>query len=88
MNAERQAAYRARRAAQKETTWTWPPKPGYRRWDAMIWQACTLLETVTAEMDDYYEERAERWKESERGEDFTERRESIEEVVTLLRDLP
>ena len=54
----------------------------------MIRQAGALLETITVEMDAYYEERTESWKESERGENFTERLESIEEILTLIRDLP
>lgn len=54
----------------------------------MVGQAFTLLETITVEMEAYYEERTEGWQNSERGESFTERMESIEEVVTLLRDLP
>jgi hypothetical protein len=53
----------------------------------MIRQAQTLLETITVEMDAYYEERSESWKDSERGENLTERLESIEEIVTLIRDL-
>ena len=47
-----------------------------------------MLEAITAQMDAYYEERTESWKDSERGENFTERLELIEEVVTLLRELP
>ena len=54
----------------------------------MIRQARTLLETISAEMAAYYEERSESWQNSERGENFTERLESIEELITLLRDLP
>ena len=53
----------------------------------MVVQARTLLETITVEMDSYYEERTEVWQDSERGESFTERMESIEEIVTILRDL-
>jgi len=85
-NAERQAAYRARRPS--ETAGTPPPRPGYRRWGVMIRQAGTLLETITVEMEAYYEERSESWQDSERGENFTERLELIEEIVTLIRDLP
>ena len=54
----------------------------------MAQQACTLLETITVEMDAYYEERSESWKDSERGENFTERLESIEEMVNLILELP
>jgi hypothetical protein len=54
----------------------------------MVGQALALLETITVEMDSYYEERTEGWQDSERGESFTERMESIEDIVTLIRDLP
>lgn len=54
----------------------------------MIRQARTLFETITVEMDAYYEDKSESWKDSERGEAFTERMESIEEIVTLIQDLP
>ena len=87
-NAQRQAAYRARCSWETGAIETPPRRPGYRRWDAMVVQARTLLETITVEMDSYYEERTEVWQDSERGESFTERLESIEEIVTLLRDLP
>jgi len=83
-NADRQAAYRARRTPLIGT----PSRPGYRRWDVMLRQALTLLETITLEMDDYYEERSESWQESERGENFTEKSESIKEAAGLLQDLP
>jgi len=54
----------------------------------MIRQARTLFETITNEMAAYYEERSESWKDSERGENFTERLESIEEMVNLILELP
>lgn len=87
-DAERQVAYRARRTSETSAVETPTSRPGYRRWDAMVGQALTLLETISVEMEAYYEERTEGWQNSERGESFTERMESIEEVVTLLRDLP
>ncbi len=86
-NAERQAAYRARCALQRLTTRI-PATPGYRRWEVMIGEARSLLERVTHEMERYYEERSERWQESERGEWFTETMESVDEIVTLILDLP
>ncbi len=85
-NAERQAAYRARRAI-RERSRTPSPAPGYRRWNTMIRQARTLLETAAAEMGAYYEERSESWKDSERGDAFMERQESMEEIILLLGDL-
>jgi hypothetical protein len=43
---------------------------------------------MAGEMNAYHEERSDTWKESERGEDFIERLESVQEMVTLIRDLP
>jgi len=97
-NAARQAAYRARRSSlgMMQSGPRSPSSPGlpragsgvYRRWDAMIGQACTLLDSVAAEMESYHEERSENWQESERGELFSERMESVEEAAEALRDIP
>ena len=94
-NAERQSAYRARYlesirtqpglSGQRQTRI--PPSPGYRRWEGMIRQAASLLEGVSSEMGDYFEERSEGWQCSERGERLAERLESIEEIVGLMKDL-
>jgi hypothetical protein len=89
-SAERQAAYRARRAMQPESQPA-PPRipsaPGNRRWDAMIEEARSLLASVVCEMEAYFDERSEGWQCSERGESFTQRREMVEEVTDLLEDL-
>ena len=96
-SAERQAEYRARCSLRKgmkpevegqQPLLRIPQALGERRWNAMLGQARSLMESVTDEMESYYEEKSERWQESERGERFTERMESIAEVTDLLRDLP
>lgn len=53
----------------------------------MMKQSESLLESVACEMEDYYDERSEAWQSSERGDIFTEKKESIEEIVALLQDL-
>ena len=35
---------------------------------------------ICDEMQDYYEDRSETWQESEKGEDFTEKMEEIQEL--------
>ena len=85
-NAERQAAYRARRASCTDKTQA-PVTPGYRRWEGMIRDSRCLLDSVNHEMESYYEERSERWQESDRGERLTEMMESIEEITTMMHDL-
>jgi hypothetical protein len=95
-NAERQAAYRARCSSQREKELSSkglpqipqvPSIPGHRRWKAMVGQACSLVESVTHEMETYYEERSEEWQESERGERFAEMMESIQEITAQIQAL-
>jgi hypothetical protein len=96
-SAERQAAYRARRAllskrqplTQKSGSGDSrvPSRPGFRRWRSMIEQTHSLLQTVKEEMQLYYDERTEHWQESERGEEHSETMEMIEEIVCLMQDL-
>jgi len=38
-------------------------------------------------MDTYYEERSEEWQMSERGEQFAERKESVEQIAAQIEDL-
>jgi len=89
-DAERQAAYRARRAAATEAKSLPipPPAPGYRRWAVILEQVQGQLEVVAEEMADYRDERSDTWQNSERCERFTERLEALEEFIELLRDLP
>ena len=87
--ADRQAAYRARRAASAGAkTLPIPLTPGYRRWAVILEQVQGQLEGVAEEMADYRDERSEAWQNSERNERFTERLEALEELIDLLRDLP
>ena len=95
-NADRQAAYRARRELARETELRAkglpqiprvPSIPGHRRWDVMVIQAHSLLESIAMEMDTYYEERSEEWQTSERGEQFDERKESVEQIAAQIEDL-
>lgn len=50
-------------------------------------QAHVLLDGVTTEMAQYWDERSEAWQSSERGEQFTERLESMEELLAQLQEL-
>jgi hypothetical protein len=85
--AERQAAYRARRHVSTASLPLPPPVPGYRRWAVMLSQTQGMLEQVAEEMTTYWDERSEAWQVSERGDQFTERLEALEEILTLLREL-
>jgi hypothetical protein len=94
--AERQAAYRRRCAAARSKeleTKGMPPfpavasMPGDRRWQALIRQASQHMETVHEEMRDYYEQRSESWRETERGEAFLERLQAVQEAHATVEDL-
>jgi hypothetical protein len=87
-SAQRQAAYRKRQAQGDCTGLTagLPSLPGYRRWNKAVASACQLLEIIRDEMQDYYDQRSERWQESERGEDFQERIESLSTIVDDTND--
>lgn len=86
--AERQAAYRRRCSARKREQMHPPPAtPSPRRWKAMTAQALRILETAVSEMESYHDQRSERWQDSERGEQFREMMESLEEITAVLRDI-
>jgi hypothetical protein len=95
-HAQRQAAYRRRVAEAREQELhakgmprlpTVATMPGTRRWAAMTGQALLLLQTVQAEMQDYYEQRSECWQGSERGEGLAERLQALQEVVAAVEEL-
>ena len=94
--AERQAAYRNRRAKrdrEERAAKGLPPEPviptlpGTRRWGAMTRQAVWLLGSMQAEMEAYYHERSESWQESERGEGFQDRLAGVETARSAVQDL-
>ena len=88
-HAARQAAYRKRQEAsrirqlQERGLPPLPiisPIPGTHRWRQAVAAAVALLTTVETEMDAYYNARSERWQDSDRGEDFSERLAAIQEA--------
>lgn len=94
-HAARQAAYRKRQqqARQQELVAKGlPPSPalatlpGKARWEQAIAQAACLLEMVSSEMQNYFDERSEAWQESERAEEHRQRIEALEEIVSALQN--
>ena len=51
-------------------------------------QALSILEQVTCEMETYHDQRSEAWRDSHRGEAFTELTESVAEAAEALREIP
>ena len=88
--ADRQAAYRTRRATRSAATGppAAPPVPGVRRWTVITGQVRSLLEGGAGEMAAYQTARSETWQRSERGELCTETVEALEEILEMLQDLP
>ena len=93
--AQRQAAYRNRQADRRReelSARAMPPLPpipsipGNRRWAAMTQHALYLLQKVTEEMHDYYDERSEAWQESERADAFLERLQAVEAAADAAED--
>ena len=86
--ADRQAAYRKRRdearLGQQRAT---PSKLSVHRWRKEIMAAHTLLGTVEQEMNAYYDERSETWKDGETGETFQERLDALSEVHEQIENL-
>ena len=91
--AQRQAAYRARKAEarrQELAAKGLPPLPpipsipGLARWQAALKQASLLLDQVAEEMETYYDERSERWQHSDQGETFQE---NTQYIRILARDV-
>lgn len=94
--AARQAAYRARQAEarrQEQVTNGLPALPalatlpGTARWEALLRQAHLLLQTVQEEMQEYHDQRSERWQEAERGESFRERLEAIQAAQSAVEEV-
>ena len=61
--------------------------PGQARWIAALSSAQALVAQVSTEMRDYYDERTETWQESERGEQFQERLDALEELLSQFEQI-
>ena len=95
-NAQRQKAYRERMrqaaAAQMAAKGlpslpVIPTIPGERRWLLALSQAQSLTRMVGAEMQSYYHDRSSDWQEGERGEEFQERMDAVQELLESFDDL-
>ena len=92
-NAARQRAYRERcqyhttRASQAPGPPNRAPTAPIARWRMLVTQARAQLHTVTAEMQAYYEQHSERWRDGEQGESFLEQLEALYEAHEALPEL-
>jgi len=78
-NAQRQAAYRIRRRAIIDEILSQrglPPLPaistipGWPRWKEAIARIAYQMQMVETEISDYYDQRSDQWRESERADQF------------------
>jgi hypothetical protein len=95
-HAQRQAAYRqrqqqARQQGQEQRGLpplpTMSTLPGDARWNAALEQVRLLLEQVCQEMEDYYDERTKRWKDSDRGFELRRRLKTLQGLIWDLGDV-
>jgi len=86
--AEKQRVYRQRtKQRQVEALYALPgvPKtPGKARWTGLINAALKHVESVRDEMQTYWDERTERWQNSDRGDAIAAR---IDQLSTIAIDL-
>jgi hypothetical protein len=54
--------------------------PGTARWSGQRLLALTVLGTMRDEMQAYYEDRTERWQESDRGQAMAERLDDLDAI--------
>lgn len=94
--AERQAAYRQRQAQARTTereakglpaSPPIPTMPSRERWNALQEQARVNLQTMVDEMQVYHDDRSQQWQESEKGEEFQERINVLESILTDLEGI-
>ena len=93
-HAKRQAAYRQRQAQalaeQLQQQHCLPPLPviasipGWPRWRQAMAAVERHMQSVEAEMQDYYDERSERWQESERAEEFEQKLDELRAALEIV----
>jgi hypothetical protein len=95
-SAEKQRAYRERvkqSRIEERATKGLPPAPaiptmpGTTRWKALMETATATLEAMRDEMQDYHNQRTERWQESERAEQLGTTIEALENAIGELREI-
>ena len=99
-NAQRQAAYRRRRSQSRADersaelpahvragTTTEEKMSEEKRWRTRLLKAFQSVATTCQEMEERYLHRSERWQESERGEEFQERLDTVHEALEALEAL-
>jgi hypothetical protein len=58
--------------------------PGGRRWNAALSSARVLATTTLGEMEEYFQDRSEQWRESNRGAEHQDRTAAVEAALDAL----
>ncbi|MGO8669839.1 MAG: hypothetical protein ACLQVD_00485 [Capsulimonadaceae bacterium] len=92
-NAQRQSAYRLRKRKQSPLPGAFVARPtissmpASARWRQMTAQALALLQTIEQEMQQYYDQRSERWQEGDKGAEFQERLDAVTQACEAVDEL-
>lgn len=84
--AAKQAAYRARHAAQNGPV-ARSGVPGYPKWRKQVREACALLDAVYEEINVWKQERSGRWQESYRAGDLDADADELWTIIDALGGL-
>ena len=61
--------------------------PSSARWSALIQHAEQALRTVKDEMEAYQGDRSQAWQESDKGEEFQDKLNRVEDALSLVEDI-
>jgi hypothetical protein len=64
-----------------------PTMPSRERWKALQEQARAALQTMQEEMQSYYNDRSEKWQESEKGGEFQERLDQVDAARASVEEI-
>ena len=64
-----------------------PSMPGHSRWNAVFVSAQAAITLASQQMSDYYDARSDAWQDGEQGDQFAERQEAVEAVLSHLAEL-
>jgi len=96
-NKERQAAYRKRRRTIIDFILSMQGLPslpavstipGWPWWKEAMTRIVAQLELIENEMTEYYDQRTERWQESDKAETFYNNRELLRTIIDFAQDWP
>jgi hypothetical protein len=62
--------------------------PGWARWKEAMTRIVYQMEMVENEMTQYYDERSDRWQESDQADTFYERREILRHIIESTQEWP